>query len=102
METSEEWTENILPKPVEWSYREEDLIESTYMIQRGGVRARGGHGLLTQYLHLQGGQQAVVGGATALLALLLRPFARVTLSAASGQIFLWNLLFIYIPKHGVI
>lgn len=72
------------------------------MVQRGGLRARGGHGLLPQDLHLQGGQQAVVGGATTLLALLLRPFARVALRAASGQVFLRKLLFIYVPEHGVI
>lgn len=69
------------------------------MVKRGGVWVRRVNGFLTENLHLEGGEKGVVGGAPALLTLLLATFSRVSLHAAPRQISC--LLFTYIPQQRV-
>lgn len=69
------------------------------MVKRGGVWVRRVHGFLPEHLHLEGGEEGVVGGASALLALLLAAFSCVPLHAPPCQI--GSLLITYIPQQRV-
>ncbi len=91
------WPQNK-PTPFR-GLRSHDRKHTTHMVKRGGVWVRRAHGFLTEYFHLEGGEEGVVSGAPALFTLLLAAFSRVSLHAAPCQIS--GLLITYIPQQSV-